>query len=153
VGAFRREIHVVDCIGTLDVAAIKEALASAPAASAARRTSNRVSIAPALIPAQPLERLVLDPKGYFVVFPDRERQSILVEHYTNDGVLTHIFTGERSDRIYATVIAHELISRLDHAAYLGRELARAEQALETGEPYVQDAAPEPHSCGCGGTSC
>jgi tetrahydromethanopterin S-methyltransferase subunit A len=35
-----------------------------------------------------------------------------------------------------------LISRLDHAAYLGRELARAEESLRSGEPFVQDAAPE-----------
>lgn len=33
------------------------------------------------------------------------------------------------------------IERLDHAAYLGRELARAEQALLTGTVYIQDAAP------------
>ncbi|NEP63152.1 MAG: DUF4346 domain-containing protein [Symploca sp. SIO2G7] len=30
------------------------------------------------------------------------------------------------------------ISYLDHAAYLGREFVRAEMALVTGEPYVQD---------------
>jgi tetrahydromethanopterin S-methyltransferase subunit A len=35
-----------------------------------------------------------------------------------------------------------LLSRLDHAAYLGRELARAEQALAAGQPFIQDAAPE-----------
>jgi uncharacterized protein DUF4346 len=31
----------------------------------------------------------------------------------------------------------KLLSRLDHAAYLGRELARAEHALTSGELYVQ----------------
>jgi dihydropteroate synthase len=30
------------------------------------------------------------------------------------------------------------VSRLDHALYLGRELQKAEQALETGTGYVQD---------------
>ena len=34
-----------------------------------------------------------------------------------------------------------LVSRLDRAAYLGRELARAEHAMLTGGPYRQDAAP------------
>jgi tetrahydromethanopterin S-methyltransferase subunit A len=50
-----------------------------------------------------------------------------------------------------TAIERNLISRLDHAAYLGRELARAEYALSSGEPYVQDAAPEAPpapTCGC-----
>ncbi len=30
------------------------------------------------------------------------------------------------------------VSRLDHAAYLGREFMRAELALVTGQDYVQD---------------
>jgi uncharacterized protein DUF4346 len=33
-----------------------------------------------------------------------------------------------------------LITRLDHAAYVGCELARTEWSLRTGEPYVQDRA-------------
>jgi Domain of unknown function (DUF4346) len=32
-----------------------------------------------------------------------------------------------------TAISRNLVSRLDHAAYLGRELARAEHALTSGE--------------------
>ncbi|MEW6489827.1 MAG: DUF4346 domain-containing protein [Thermodesulfobacteriota bacterium] len=53
---------------------------------------------------------------------------------------------------------HHLVSRLDHVAYLGRELARAEHALRSGARYVQDGAleqerPEPESpcnrgCAC-----
>jgi len=31
-----------------------------------------------------------------------------------------------------------MVSRLEHAAYLGRELQRAEEALRTGAAYVQD---------------
>jgi dihydropteroate synthase len=31
-----------------------------------------------------------------------------------------------------------LVSRLDHAAYLGSELAKAEIALKTGKEYIQD---------------
>jgi tetrahydromethanopterin S-methyltransferase subunit A len=50
--------------------------------------------------------------------------------------------------VYMTGIEHTLLSRLDHAAYLGRELARAEHALLSGEPYVQDAAPEQRSSQC-----
>jgi dihydropteroate synthase len=30
------------------------------------------------------------------------------------------------------------LSCLDHALYLGRELQKAEQALETGASYIQD---------------
>ncbi len=38
-----------------------------------------------------------------------------------------------------TVIAKGLISRLDHAAYLGRELQKAEIAALLGKNYIQDA--------------
>jgi len=38
-----------------------------------------------------------------------------------------------------TVIAEGLVSRLDHAAYLGRELKKAEIAAKLGKNYVQDA--------------
>ncbi|AEA47655.1 dihydropteroate synthase-like protein [Archaeoglobus veneficus] len=38
-----------------------------------------------------------------------------------------------------TVIAKGLVSRLDHAAYLGRELKKAEIAAMLGKNYVQDA--------------
>ena len=68
-----------------------------------------------------------------------------------------MFSARSPSALYATVINEALISRLDHAAYLGRELARAEQALKTGENYVQDRAPgelaqansQCNSTGCG----
>lgn len=101
------------------------------------------------------ERLVQDPAGYLVVYPDRERQRLLVEHYTNDGGLDRIVQGRTATAVYATIIDEDLVTRLDHAAYLGRELARAEHSLRTGEPYVQDRAAgespteqERNSCGC-----
>jgi len=37
------------------------------------------------------------------------------------------------------VIQEGLVTQLDHAAYLGRELAKAEIALQTGSHYEQDA--------------
>jgi dihydropteroate synthase len=33
-----------------------------------------------------------------------------------------------------------LVSTLDHAAYLGSELAKAEVALRTGKEYIQDSS-------------
>ena len=59
----------------------------------------------------------------------------------------------------ATAVERGVLSRLDHAVYLGRELARAEESLRTGAPYVQDRAPGPdpaedshESCGCSGST-
>jgi len=62
-----------------------------------------------------------------------------------NGVLDRMFAAQSPTALYSTVIEAGIISRLDHAAYLGRELARAENALKTGENYVQDRA---SGCGC-----
>jgi tetrahydromethanopterin S-methyltransferase subunit A len=100
------------------------------------------------------ERMTSDPAGYFVVYVDRGARTLSIEHYANNGVLDVVIDGSTAPEIYVRAIELNLVSRFDHAAYLGRELARAERALLSGEPYVQDAAPErraatpSHACGC-----
>ena len=42
--------------------------------------------------------------------------------------------------LYQTIITQHWVSELSHAAYLGKELARAELALQHGFKYVQDGA-------------
>lgn len=86
-------------------------------------------------------RLTLDKAGYFVVYPDARTKRLVVEHYTNQGVLTCVLEGNSVGALYAEAIERQLVTRLDHAAYLGRELARAEQSLLHGTPFAQDAAP------------
>ena len=93
-------------------------------------------------------KMVSDPAGYFVIFIDRVRSLLNIEHYKNNGVLTTIIEGHSAAEVYMMAIERELLTRLDHAAYLGRELARAEHALSSGETYVQDAAPEQCSPDC-----
>jgi tetrahydromethanopterin S-methyltransferase subunit A len=101
------------------------------------------------------QRLTLDPAGYFIIYPDARRHILVVEHYTNAGVLDCMIEGRSPAALSTTLIERQLLTRLDHAAYLGRELARAEQALLTGTAYIQDAAPGPKTsptgahCGCG----
>ena len=104
------------------------------------------------------EPLVLDPAGYFVVYPEPRRNALVLEHYTNQGVLDAVLEGQTAGALYQAAITRRIISRLDHAAYLGRELAHAERSLHDGTVYVQDRAPEPgqvpasrvSSCGCSG---
>ncbi|MGH9533455.1 MAG: DUF4346 domain-containing protein [Terriglobales bacterium] len=86
-------------------------------------------------------RLTLDKAGYFVVYPDTRSKRMVVEHYTNQGVLNCVLEGTSTGALYSEAIERQLLTRLDHAAYLGRELARAEQSLLIGTPFVQDAAP------------
>jgi tetrahydromethanopterin S-methyltransferase subunit A len=151
VGVFRRELAVIDRLGEERLDPLLEALAAAPSPNGPRRTHVSATNDVDLVCAGPPSNLVLDPNGYFILFPDRNREVLLVEHYKNDGVLAHSFTGRTAHELYMTIIARELVSRLDHAACLGTELARAERCLATGEPYVQDQAPEPPRggrCGC-----
>jgi tetrahydromethanopterin S-methyltransferase subunit A len=160
VEAFRQQVQVIDQIGNNEIDSLLAVITATakndpgPFADGPSEV-NPVAIEVAHEPSQ----LVLDPTGYFVVYPDRIRQCLAVEHYTNHGVLNRVFTGATATALYASVIEAQLISRLDHAAYLGRELARAEHALQSGEDYVQDRAPgEPQSgfakqaagnaCGC-----
>ena len=91
--------------------------------------------------AAPAPRTVADPAGYLVVHADAARRLLVIEHYRNDGLLTTIIETAAPADAYTSVLAAGLVTRLDHAAYLGRELARAEQALRDGTTYRQDAAP------------
>lgn len=108
--------------------------------------------------------IALDPAGYFLIKLDLETGELIAEHYSNAiddrGLATDPETGEvisckgagprSAVAIYRGRSAKELgmtltegegphpLSCLDHALYLGRELQKAEQALETGSPYIQD---------------
>ncbi len=142
IETFRQQVQLLDHIGETDTAKLRE-LIEKTATKDPGPASNTLSDMPSVSvesAVTPL-RLILDPAGYFVVYPDPVQQRIILEHYTNKGVLDRVFAGEDPAALYASIIDEELISRLDHSAYLGRELARAEQSLQSGGPYVQDRAP------------
>ena len=138
---FRQQVQLIDHIGETNLAALRDLIEE----TAADDPGPALTALPD-IPSIPVEtaitpqRLRLDPAGYFVVYPDQDRKQITLEHYSNKGVLDRVFATADPAALYTTVIDEGLISRLDHAAYLGRELARAEQSLRGGEAYVQDRA-------------
>lgn len=152
IGAFLQQIELVPMIGERNASTV---IATIDRLAGQHREPFRGGVADASMPvieANEPAHMVQDPSGYFVVYPDRTRRRIVLEHFTNDGSLHAIIEGDGAGAIYATAIQRELVSRLDHAAYLGRELARAAHALESGERYVQDRAPELAEavrCGCG----
>lgn len=142
VEAFRRQVQVLDFIGLTDLEAIVSEITKAAAndpGPAKERFTDVVTVP--IAQAEEAKRLVSDPAGYLVLYPDRRRRRLVLEHYLNNGTLTRVIEGATPTALYSTVIADGLISRLDHAAYLGRELARAEAALGEGHEYVQDRAP------------
>ncbi len=86
-------------------------------------------------------KFVPDPLGYFVISIDKAKGRIIVKHKLNDGRDSgYTFEGNSAESIYKEVSKEHLFSRFEHAAYLGKELERAEQALRSGSEYVQDSA-------------
>ncbi len=139
--AFRTQVELVPLIGIQDedtiARTIHECVVRDPGPYPNTPKESQVE---AIQAAEP-KKLTLDPAGYFVVYVDRGKDRLAVEHYTNAGILDCIIEGKTPGELYSAIIERQFITRLDHAAYLGRELTRAERALQTGESYVQDRAP------------
>lgn len=138
ITAFRQNVCVIDEIGTTDLARLKNIV----------EKTNQVTDSPIVLPpkvhlpksikAQKLKEWLPDPEGFFLVLVNLDERIIICEHYTNDHVLNEVIKGSNAADITNTVIRRRLISRLDHVGYLGRELAKAEAALQLGLKYVQD---------------
>ena len=106
----------------------------------------------------------LDPEGYFIIYLDREAGLICAKHFTNvinerglavdpetgkpipvrgkvERTHTRVFSGRTAKELCVQIFEQTQpcpLTRLDHAAYLGREFVRAEIALVNGQEYVQD---------------
>ncbi len=78
----------------------------------------------------------LDRRGYFLI--KTENKKIIVGYCTNSHILKKEIFGTSAEAIYNTMIREKLVGSLQHAAYLGHELARAEAALRSRKKYVQD---------------
>lgn len=149
VETVRHQVGVRDLLGVHDFerigAAVADCLAQpvAPLAGPARAPPPD----PAVVEVAPgaFRLRALDPNGFFVILVDRPAGRLVVEHYGNDGVLRHRLAGQDADSLSQALVEWGLISRLDHAAYLGRELARAEAAFQFGFEYRQDEGLEPIS--------
>jgi len=107
--------------------------------------------------------IVLDSYGYFIVKIDQINKKIVVEHYLNNiddkGIaldpitnkpiqcdkenkrkFNKIFEGNTAKEIGILITEKNknLISKYDHALYLGRELQKAEECLLKNSDYIQD---------------
>jgi tetrahydromethanopterin S-methyltransferase subunit A len=85
-----------------------------------------------------LKDWVYDPKGYFLIRVNQAKQRIEAGYCKQKNKILKLFYGKRASDIYFAITEAKLVSRLDHAAYLGKELAKAEIALNNNLPYVQD---------------
>jgi thymidylate synthase len=77
----------------------------------------------------------LDPMGYFRITLDGN--DILVEHRFEDVTLKE-YRGRKAERLQHEIARDVALSDINHAIYLGRQLARAEAALKEGREFVQE---------------
>jgi thymidylate synthase len=77
----------------------------------------------------------LDPMGYFRITLDGKE--ILVEHRFEDVTLKE-YRGKTAVSLQHQIARDVALSDLNHAIYLGRQLAKAEMALKNGREFVQD---------------
>ena len=82
-----------------------------------------------------------DKAGTYVI--GTKGRSIVVEHYNSKDELLRLIEGENARDLCIMLIRNGWVSRLDHAAYLGRELTLAEKAIEQDVPYVQKSQVAP----------
>ena len=105
----------------------------------------------------------LDKNGYFIIKVDLEENKIILEHFLNNidkegyaldpetnepikcdskykRVSNEVFEGISAKQlgILITEERNDLITRIDHALYLGRELQKAEECLYKKLQYIQD---------------
>ena len=105
----------------------------------------------------------LDPNGYFIIKVDLEENKIILEHFLNNidkegdaldpetnepikcdsqnkRVCNEVFEGISAKQlgILITEERNDIITRIDHALYLGRELQKAEECLYKNLQYIQD---------------
>ncbi len=85
-----------------------------------------------------------DPLGYWLIRVDTEKKQIEAGFCRSGNVIEVVVTGNDGEAIYNTIIRNGLVGSLQHAAYLGYELHKAEIALKLGLRYVQD---RPHLVG------
>ena len=91
----------------------------------------------------PRKDVVLDSSGFFVI--EVHEKEIRVEYYSNvyknnkiaSGILEKVFSGVKADVLSDTITKHVPNLRSEHYMYLGRELQRAQCALEKKKKYVQ----------------
>ena len=96
------------------------------------------------------KRMTEDPHGFFVIFMDQDRKEIVVEFYESvikdekskkkigTGKLGLVVCGRSAEALCHTIAREDLVTRFDHASYLGRELQKAEFALKNKLQYDQD---------------
>ena len=94
----------------------------------------------------PKKDIILDPNGFCVIEINQKDKQIIVEYYSNvyknkkivSGKLKKVFIGNKTNELCDTIAKNVPKLQPEHYMYLGREIQRAQNALEKNTKYVQD---------------
>ena len=84
-----------------------------------------------------IKEWVKDPKGYFVIKVFYDKKEFGARFFTYGNVPQLDIVGTDAEQIVQTIVREGLVTSLQHAAYLGMELHKAEVALKLGLNFVQ----------------
>lgn len=134
------KLKVTSGCGCSDNSCIPVQPVTAPVMPAPAKTPSGSADSVAKVKAKGISRssVKLDKAGYFIILPSKKDSTILVEHYSYDNKLLRKIEGKNSRDIYFMIINNKWITELSHAAYLGKELLRAELSIKNGFKFVQD---------------
>jgi len=153
ITAFRRQVELVDCTGTIDLTALAQQIQSLVQRNPGpfteewehdnkqSRTTSGEEQQESFIRLKPggkRQPLLYDPKGFFVITLKQAEKEIVVRHYLPDQTPAHEMRGRSAESLILGLLREDLISQMSHVGYLGIELAKAEMALRSGWHYEQD---------------
>jgi tetrahydromethanopterin S-methyltransferase subunit A len=148
IQTFREQVQMVDMIGCENPDEIsarieelsQQVTAPCSCSECGGKAPISISTTAKMIATEPSEVVTMDKAGYFVIVPLTDRGVINVEHYSYDNSLLRVIEGTNAPAIYNMIINNGWVTELSHAAYLGKELVKAELSLQHGFKYVQDRA-------------
>jgi len=140
VAAFQQHVEVIALIGEMDPEAILATARQLELRSPGRWGAGIRHAFPEPLGAtrNRMGDIKLDPRGLFLVGIRRATNEIIVDHYSADRRYRSTLVGTDAEAICHTLVREGLLSELSHAAYVGREVAKAEEALRWGLEYEQD---------------
>lgn len=150
IHAFRTQVQVLDMIGCENLdeisARIEELRGSEQPTTACSYSECgdvspvSISTAPKIVATEPSQVVKMDKAGYFVVVPLPDKGITNVEHYAYNNTLVRVIEGTTARALYTTIIGNGWVTELSHAAYLWKELTKAELSVRLGFKYTQDGA-------------
>jgi thymidylate synthase len=78
----------------------------------------------------------LDIRGYIVVSTDAP--FIIAQYFSHEDKLVDLIKGQTARQIGLEIVRRMWTSDIGHSLYIGRELMKAELALQLGQEYIQD---------------